>query len=142
MPEYDAEAFDEFLGEEVVDLSGSPIGTFACYWEHQEGKPVLLGVDVNGNSGATHLLPAKGARLDERKTYVVVHFSKAKVEKAPCLECACDLDPKIERRAFNYYGADAFDYDPTKAAGHELRKKLRPESSENAVDIPGSSTKR
>ena len=28
-----SESFEEFLGEEVVDFDGNPIGTFACYWE-------------------------------------------------------------------------------------------------------------
>lgn len=121
MPE-DSEAFDDFLGEEVVDSERSAIGTFACYWEHDAGKPVLLGIDVDGRPG-THVMPAKDARLDSNKSYVVLPFSKEKIQRAPCLECGSDLDAKFEKKVFAYYGAAAIDYDATHAIKRELRKK-------------------
>ncbi|MEO6182236.1 MAG: hypothetical protein ABIP71_03870 [Verrucomicrobiota bacterium] len=124
-----SEAFDDFLGEEVVNTQGDPIGTFSCYWEQEEGKPVLLGIDVIGIANATHLMPAKGARLDDRKSYIVVPFSKEQVAPAPCLECGCELDPAKERKVFAYYGTEAFDYTPTKVGSSELRRRLRPENS-------------
>lgn len=122
----DSEAFDNFLGEEVVDPSGQPIGTLSCYWEHDDGKPVLLGIDLLGPSALTHVAPAKGARLDDRKSYVVINFTKEKVQRASCLECGCELDAKFEQDVLAYYGEEAFDYKRTDAesARRELRRKV------------------
>jgi hypothetical protein len=105
----DAEAFDDFLGEEVVDLNGEAVGTFACYWEHESDKPVLLGIDFETISG-THVVPAKDVQLDTRKAYVVLPFPKEKVRRAPCLECGSDLDRAFERKVFSYYGEGSIDY--------------------------------
>src|SRR5687767_10771576 len=98
MAEADSEAFEDFLGEEVVDSVGSRIGTLACFWEH-DGKPVILGIDI-GLANETHLLPAKGVQLDTRKSYVAVEFGKVKVRKAPVLDCGSELTPELERRVF------------------------------------------
>jgi hypothetical protein len=123
MAEMDSEALEDFLGEEVVDASGNPIGTLACFWEHDDGVPVLLGIELDGVNG-THLLPAKAAKLDTRKSYVVVDFSKEKMRKAPALECDSELDPSMERKVFAYYGADSIDYDPADAESRlPLRRK-------------------
>ncbi len=124
MAQADSETFEDFLGEEVVDIKGSPIGTLACFWEHEEGKPVLLGIDIGALSNEIHLLPAKGVKLDTRKSYVAVDFTKEKVSKAPVLDCGSELDPKLERKVFTYYGADALGYEEAEAdARRELRRK-------------------
>src|SRR6185503_15034752 len=90
MAEADSEAFEDFLGEEVVDITGNPIGTLACFWEHEEGKPVLLGIDVGAISNEIHLHPARGAQLNIAKAYVAVNFAKEKVCKAPVLDCGSE----------------------------------------------------
>lgn len=105
----DSEEFDDFLGEEVVDADGAPIGTLACYWEHEPDKPVLLGIDVDGVPG-THVAPAKNAHLDTRKSYVILPFFKEKIRRAPSLECGSELDNAFEKKVFHYYGEDALDY--------------------------------
>ena len=122
----DSEAFDNFLGEEVVDPSGQTIGTLSCYWEHEDGKPVMLGIDVLGPAAQTHVAPAKGARLDDRKSYVVIHFTKEKVQQASRLECGSELDAQVEQKVFAYYGEDAFGYKRTEpeTARRELRRKV------------------
>ncbi len=117
MAEYDSEAFDDFIGEEVVDHRGSPIGLFSCHWENHDGKPIWLGIQVSGMSNVTHLIPAKGVRLDDRKSYVVSPFSKAKVLQAPALGSGCELDKSTERKALLYYGADEDNYTKAKSSG-------------------------
>lgn len=125
MPEPDSESLDNFLGEEVVDPAGLPIGTLSCYWEHADGKPVMLGIDVLGPSMRTHVAPVKGARLDDRKSYIVINFTKEKVGQASCLECGCELDAEFEKKVFAYYGEESFDYKRTNSEieRRELRKK-------------------
>lgn len=102
----DSEEFDDFLGEEVVDVDGQPIGTLACYWEHEADKPVFLGIDVEAVDG-THVVPTKEVQLDTRKSYVVLPFTKEKIRRAPCLECGSELDRAFEKKVFNYYGEDS-----------------------------------
>ena len=119
--------FEDFIGEEVVDTHGNAIGTLECYWEHDEGKPVLLGINVGETAHHTHLMPAKGARLDEDQAYVMVPFKKEKVRLAPCLECGMELDDTFENNVFAYYGENSFDYKlrAADAAKRELRRKFR-----------------
>ncbi|MEO5801934.1 MAG: hypothetical protein ABIR24_00265 [Verrucomicrobiota bacterium] len=123
----DSETLEDFLGEEVVDPQATPIGTLACFWDSPDGTPVLLGIDVEELLDKTHLLPAKGAELDERKSYVTVQFTKEKVRKAPCLECGGELTPQLEKKVFAYYGASSFDEDimAEDASPRELRRKSR-----------------
>ena len=121
MAQPDSEAFEDFLGEEVVDVTGEPVGTLACFWEHDDGTPVLLGIDMGTASNDTHLAPAKGAQLDIRRSYVAVDFAKAKVRKAPVLDCGSELDPKLERKVIAYYGAGA--YGEENDTSRELRRK-------------------
>jgi hypothetical protein len=45
---------EDFLGEEVVDTEGNPVGTLACYWERKQRDALLLGVDIPERSGHTH----------------------------------------------------------------------------------------
>src|SRR5437868_502343 len=98
-----SDSFEDFLGEEVVDVQGLPVGRFACYWEHEHGKPVLLGIHCNGDEKRTHVVPAKGARLNESQTYVATAFPCAMIQNAPALECECELDDGFEERVCAQY---------------------------------------
>ncbi len=133
-----ADPFEDFMDEEVVDTEGNPIGTLACYWEHDEGKPVLLGIDVGGQGHHTHLMPAKDARPNAKHAYIVVNYTKEKVSQAPCLDCGCELDGPFEKKVFAYYGEEAFDYNAkeTAAAQRELRRRFRAQASPLPVTDP------
>ena len=96
MPSVPINALEDFMGEEVVDKEGNPVGTFACYWEREEKSALLLGVDLPGQSGHTHIVPAQGARFNERQSYVQVLFPKEKIAAAPSLECGCEMDDAFE----------------------------------------------
>ncbi|MEY2408880.1 MAG: hypothetical protein QOF48_1550 [Verrucomicrobiota bacterium] len=100
----DRNALEDFLGEEVVDKEGNPVGTFACYWEREQKQALLLGVDIPERSGHTHLVPAKGASFNERQTYVRVPFTRDQIMHAPSLACECEVDDDFERRLWAYYG--------------------------------------
>lgn len=95
---------EDFLGEEVVDAEGNPVGTLACYWERQQRSALLLGVDIPGKSGQTHIVPALGARCNERQIYVEVPFTQEKIVQAPCLPCECEIDEALEKRIWDFYG--------------------------------------
>lgn len=120
----DANDMENFLGEEVVDVAGIPVGCFACYWEGGEGKALLLGVDVPDRSGRTHLVPARGARFNERQGYVQVPLLREKIVKAPCLECGCEIDDAIQQRIQAFYGLPML-FDPTGTTGEARRQELR-----------------
>ena len=123
----DSEAFDDFLGEEAVDLAGRPLGTFACYWEHEPGNPVLLGINMESVSG-THVIPAKDVQLDTRKSYVVIPFNKEKLRRAPSLECGAELDRAFEQKVFDYYGDDSIDYEIEEQPHVPKKRTARPHS--------------
>ena len=107
MPTVPINALEDFMGEEVVDKEGNPVGTFACYWEREEKSALLLGVDLPGQSGHTHIVPAQGARFNERQSYVQVLFPKEKIAAAPSLECGCEMDDAFETRIWAFYGLSA-----------------------------------
>jgi hypothetical protein len=99
----DPAVLEDFLGEEVVDTEGKPIGTFACYWEREEKKALLLGVDIPERSGHTHLVPAQGAKFSERYCDIQVPFSRKQIEAAPCLPCVAEVDDELEAKVWAYY---------------------------------------
>ena len=103
-----SDSFEDFLGEEAVDLEGTPVGTFACYWESETHRPILLGINLPEFSRQTHLVPAKGARLNESQSYVRLAYPKEKIKNAPCLDCECELDGNFERSVYEYYGMTEF----------------------------------
>ena len=117
-----SESFLEFLGEEVVDEEGHVIGKLACYWEKEEGKPIFLGIHCNQDERLTHVVPAKGSRLNVEQVYVRIAFPRALVERAPCLDCDCELDREFNERVYSHYGLGGSQTE----AGSELRKVLSP----------------
>ncbi len=131
----ETDPFEDFVGEEVVDSHGNTIGTLACYWEHAEGIPVLLGIDVGEVAHRIHLMPAKGAQPNERQTYVVASYNKDKVRQAPCLDCGCELDRGFEKKVFAFYGERAVGYKMRDDVDQtELRRIVRGESPTPPVD--------
>ena len=124
----DVNVLEDFLGEEVVDLEGKPVGSFACYWERELRRALLLGVDIPERSGHTHIVPASGARLNERQTYVQVAFSRDKIIQAPCLSCGCEMDEETEQRIWSFYGLsvpEAGTGDPLSQKVETIRRQLR-----------------
>ena len=108
-----SDVLDDYLDEEVVDPRSQTIGTLVCYWEQNTGEPTLLGIDIGMVEGNTHVVPAKSAELDERKSYVVIPFTKERISRAPALECGSEIDREFEKKVYNFYGPTEFDYDPT-----------------------------
>src|ERR1044071_7784031 len=93
-----SDSFQEFLGEEIVDVEGHPVGTFACFWEREQDKPVLLGIQCNGDTKRTHVAPAKGAKLNVAQVYVSVMVPRELIRQAPALDCGCELDAVFEAK--------------------------------------------
>lgn len=130
MAQPDSETCEDFLGEEVVDVKGNPIGTLACFWEYDEGRPVLFGIDMGAHSNDIHLLPVNGARLDAKKSYFAVEFTREKVRLAPVLDCGAELDEKLETKVLDYYGSAAFSDDESEIFSvRALRRKNHTPSS-------------
>jgi len=128
----DSDALDDFLGEEVVDANGSAIGTLACYWEQDDGTPILIGIDFE-DIPDTHVAPVRDVTLNTRKSYVVLPFSKDRIRRAPSLECGADLDRAFEQKVFDHYGESSVDYElepqrasPKKVSAERAEKKFKP----------------
>jgi hypothetical protein len=133
-----ADALEDFLGEEVIDREGTPVGTLACYWERHKRETLLLGVDIPGKSGHTHIVPAFGARCNHRKIYVEVAFTREKIIQAPSVTCEADIDGVLEERIWAYYGmprsASATSDGGSRAedAGRERLQRIFPSGSPRA----------
>ena len=119
---WNGNALEDFLGEEVVDMEGNPVGTFACYWEREQRNALLLGVDIPERSGSTHIVPARGARFNERQTYVQVPFTRDRIVQAPCLACSCEMDETFEQRVWDFYALPM----PCPVASDSLSQKVEP----------------
>ena len=92
----------------------------ACYWERKQRNALLLGVDIPGRSGHTHIVPALGARCNERQIYVEVPFTRDKIVQAPCLPCEREMDETLEERIWVFYGLPA----PRPAASDLVSQKV------------------
>jgi hypothetical protein len=110
---------EDFLGEEVVDRDGEPVGTFACYWHLFDGRVAVLGVFVGTDSERTRVAPARGMRVGERHSCIRLPFSRPKVENAPVLECDQDLEHDTEEEMYRHY-----DLEPPESYGTLQIKRM------------------
>jgi len=121
-------ALEDFLGEEVVDSEGNHVGTLACYWERRKRNALLLGVDIPEKSGHTHIVPALGARCNERQSYVEVPFTRDKIAQAPHLPCECEMDETLEERVWAFYDMPAPRPADSEARSKQLRRVVQPDA--------------
>ena len=99
------------------------------------GRPVLLGIDCDGDQKRTRVAPAKGAWLNVKQTYICLPYAKEYVEQAPCLDCDLELDAAFEERVYNYYGMES-----PYSAGTDPQSKLNKISHQAPTEKTGDSS--
>jgi hypothetical protein len=99
-----ASTLDDYLDQEVMDLTGSTIGTLSCYWEGA-GEMVFLGVKLQGQEDV-RVVPGVGARVDERLSCVRVGFKASEIRTAPEFDCDKDMKASLEHAASEHFGVE------------------------------------
>jgi hypothetical protein len=98
-----ASALDDFMDEEVVDSQGTVVGTLACYWLSVSGRLLFLGIRVNGHDGI-RVVPGRRSQVDDRHGCIQLGFDAEDIRSAPCLDCAGELEPTLERSVYDHFG--------------------------------------
>ena len=98
-----AAALDDYLEEEVVDVSGKSVGTLSCYWEGTEGELVYCGISIEGEDNV-RVVPGIDAQTSERFSWVRLNYPAAKVRTAPVFECDEELSPEFEQMIYKHFG--------------------------------------
>jgi hypothetical protein len=95
--------WEDYLGEEVVDRRGDPIGRLECYWTGENDVPAFIGISTENDRNHTFVVPATFARLEERYSCIRLTIPGIKVRQAPQLECDQPIDTAFERRLVEYF---------------------------------------
>lgn len=95
--------WEDFLGEEVVDRRGDPIGRLECYWTGEDEKPEFLGVSTYENRENTFVVPASLSRVEERYSCIRLTIPAIKVRQAPQLECDKPIDTAFQKKLSEYF---------------------------------------
>ena len=95
--------WEDYLGEEVVDRRGDPIGRLECYWTGEDEMPAFIGISTEEDRNHTCVVPASLSRLEERYSCVRVTIPALKVRQAPQLQCDQPIDTAFERKLNEYF---------------------------------------
>jgi hypothetical protein len=99
-----ASVLDDFIDQEVLDLSGATVGTLSCYWEGHGGM-IFLGVKMKGREDV-RVVPGLNARADERLSCVRVNFRASQIRNAPEFDCDKELKASLEHAASEHFGIE------------------------------------
>lgn len=99
--------WEDYLGEEVVDRHGDPIGRLECYWTGEDEAPAFLGISTEQVRNSTFVVPASLARREERHSCVRLKIPALKAREAPKLECDQPIDTAFEKRLSAYFHLEA-----------------------------------
>lgn len=96
-------SLSDYLGEEVVDRDGVPVGTLRCYWESAPDVPEFCGIELKCHS-VVRVVPVQFSRNDERHSCVRLNVSAQKVETAPGWDCSIELDGPLQQKVNAHFG--------------------------------------
>lgn len=99
--------WEDYLGEEVVDRRGDPIGRLECYWTGEDELPAFLGISTEEDRNHTFVVPASLARLEERYSCIRLTIPGSKARHAPSLECDQPIDTAFEKKLTEYFHLEA-----------------------------------
>jgi hypothetical protein len=99
-----AAILDDYLDQEVMDLTGAIVGTLSCYWESNSGV-IFLGVKIKGREDV-RVVPGLNARADERLSCVRVGFKASEIRTAPEFDCDKEMKASLEHAASEHFGIE------------------------------------
>ena len=136
-----------YLDYDVVDQQDSKIGTLECLWSDQTGEPAFLGVRTGWIFGKTHVVPAQGVQVSERRRLIHIPFTKDKVKDAPFYDAESEMDEAREWEVHRYYGlgearpAAAGQAPPPVRQAKERKRESSSRTAERSASIPLSEEK-
>jgi hypothetical protein len=95
--------WEDYLGEEVVDRRGDPIGRLECYWTGEDDVPAFIGISTEEDRNHTFVVPAALSRREERYSCIRLTIPGIKVRQAPQLECDQPIDTAFARRLAEFF---------------------------------------
>ena len=99
-----AENAQQLLDYQVVDQTGSEIGTVHSFWANaQSGKLEFLGVKTGWLFGHNHVIPIDKVQLDDASRAVRVPYASEFVKDAPSIDADATISDDEEAEIYRYY---------------------------------------
>lgn len=104
LEEYTSAAYHDFLDYAVVDQAGEQIGTLFSSWSDEKtGAFEFLGVKTGWLVGKNHIIPAKGAMVDDEGHKIHLPYSSKTLKNAPTCDAAAEITEAHEDEIRGYY---------------------------------------
>jgi uncharacterized protein (TIGR02271 family) len=135
------------IGYNVIDARGEKIGTLDALWaDEATGKVEFLGVKTGWGLGKIHVVPARGAEIEDDKDRIRVPYEAQRVKDAPSYPAEEQLSEAQEQEIYQYYGvapspgptAAGVETADTRATGLPTQTEVakRRETASGEVEIP------
>jgi uncharacterized protein (TIGR02271 family) len=95
---------ERYIGYDVVDRNGNPIGTLECLWTDHTGEPAFVGVRTGWLFGKTHVVPADSVEVSKHGGRIRLPYTEEKVKEAPAYETDAEMTLEKEQEVYRYYG--------------------------------------
>ncbi len=100
-----SETAQNLLDYQVVDQSGTEIGTVHSFWaDSTTGNLEFIGVKTGWLFGQNHVMPVEKVEIDEAARQVRVPYTVDKVKGALSLDADADITDAEETEIYRYYG--------------------------------------
>src|SRR5438874_528313 len=104
LQDFGSATYHDFLDFLVVDKDGKDVGTFFSAWSDQKtGNFEYLGIKTGFLLGKNHIVPAKGAEVDEEKKTIHVPYTLDFLKEAPVCDAAAEVTEEHENEIKAYY---------------------------------------
>ena len=104
LEEYTVDSYHDLLDYAVVDQAGEDVGILYSMWSDQKtGAFEFLGVKSAWMIGKNHIVPAKGAQVDDENRKVQVPYPAEYLKGAPNFDAAAEVTEEQEQSIRAYY---------------------------------------
>lgn len=94
---------EQYIDHDVVEQSGTKIGTLSCLWSDESGEPLYLGVQTGWLFGKTHVVPADSVELNEARRTIRLPYTAEEIKEAPSYDKNVELDETAQDAISAYY---------------------------------------
>lgn len=104
LTDFPSAAYHDLLDFAVVDKNGEAVGALFSSWSDQKtGGFEFLGVKTGWLLGKNHIIPAKGAQVDEEAKKILLPYTAEVLKEAPVCDAAAEITEEHEKAIRDYY---------------------------------------
>jgi uncharacterized protein (TIGR02271 family) len=98
-----------YIDYTVADRNENKVGTVDSVWLDHNNQPAYLAIRTGWlGMGKTHVVPAQGADVSERRRTIRLPYTTEQIKSAPDFDTSAQLQSEDEDRIGTYYGEYGF----------------------------------